>query len=63
MGVALYIQLLRFDGYYTMAAIMGVQDPLALVKAFLHDLCPCRRHRAERLPLLAVAAGAHMRCM
>ncbi len=41
----------RFDGYYLVADIMGVPEPLSLVGPFVRQYVPWRGKRGKRLPL------------
>lgn len=53
LGVAIVDQfspLLRWDGYYAIADVMGVNEPLSLVAPFLRDHFPWRRGRTRQLP-------------
>lgn len=45
-----FTPFLRFDGYYTIADIMGVNEPLSIVKPFLRDQIPWPRNRTKSLP-------------
>jgi hypothetical protein len=45
-----FTPFLRFDGYYAIADLLGVPDPLALVGPFLRDLWPWPRGRKKQLP-------------
>ena len=45
-----FTPFLRFDGYYAIADLLGVPDPLALVGPFLRDIWPWPRGRKKQLP-------------
>jgi putative peptide zinc metalloprotease protein len=45
-----FTPFLRFDGDYTVADIMGVHEPLSLVKPYLRDLTSWPRGREKSLP-------------
>src|SRR6185312_15448689 len=51
-----FTPFLRFDGYYTVADIMGVNEPLSLIVPFIRDRLPCRRHEPRLLPQMRRSA-------
>jgi putative peptide zinc metalloprotease protein len=51
-----FTPFLRFDGYYTVADIMGINEPLSIVKPFLRDRIPWPRDRQKSLPDMRTGA-------
>jgi putative peptide zinc metalloprotease protein len=51
-----FTPFLRFDGYYTVADIMGINEPLSIVKPFLRDRIPWPRGRQKSLPDMRTGA-------
>jgi hypothetical protein len=45
-----FTPFLRFDGYFTIADIVGVHEPLALIGPFIHDHLPWNRRALRRFP-------------
>ena len=50
-----FTPFLRFDGYYLMADLVGVPEPLSLLRPLIADRLPWTRH-ARRLPYMSRAA-------
>ena len=50
-----FTPFLRFDGYYLMADLVGVPEPLSLLRPLVADRLPWTRH-AHRLPRMSRAA-------
>lgn len=51
-----FTPFLRFDGYYTVADIMGINEPLSIVKPFIRDRIPWPRGREKSLPQMRLGA-------
>lgn len=53
-----FTPFIRFDGYYLIADLMGVPDPMPLLGALVADHLPWRWHRRRSLPTLSRTALA-----
>ncbi|MFW6075539.1 MAG: hypothetical protein ACOC9Y_08080, partial [Chloroflexota bacterium] len=51
-----FTPFLRFDGYYTVVDIMGINEPLSIVKPFIRDRFPWPRGRKKSLPDMRLGA-------
>ncbi len=45
-----FTPLIRFDGYYAAADILGIPEPMSLIVPYVSDHLPWRRHMPKRLP-------------
>ncbi len=45
-----FTPLIRFDGYYAAADILGIPEPMSLIVPYVKDHWPSRRHKPKLLP-------------
>lgn len=45
-----FTPLIRFDGYYAAADIIGIPEPMSIIVPYVADNLPWRRHKPKRLP-------------
>ncbi len=45
-----FTPLIRFDGYYAAADIIGIPEPMSIIVPYVADHLPWRRHKPKRLP-------------
>lgn len=45
-----FTPLIRFDGYYAAADILGIPEPMSLIVPYVSDHLPWRRNQPKRLP-------------
>jgi putative peptide zinc metalloprotease protein len=47
-----FTPLIRFDGYYAAADIIGIPEPMSIIVPYVADNLPWRRHKPKRLPTM-----------
>ncbi|WP_160163324.1 hypothetical protein, partial [Nitrolancea hollandica] len=47
-----FTPLIRFDGYYAAADIIGIPEPMSIIVPYVTDHLPWRRHKPKKLPTM-----------